>query len=181
MSVPIASVHRMHETPAELTELQTLLDASLSRSSGHLRSIVEGRTITAEQLTGVLTGMCTLALSTVTATGEPRVSGADGHFLHGKWLFGTSRTAAKARHLAARPAVSVAHMRGEDLGVFTHGHVKILNGDRPTDDWPEALAYFKGFYGDDAFDWNNDVVHYRLEPQWMTVYAPDLAKLSGEC
>ncbi len=179
MSVRVVSVLGMRETTAELAELQTLLDASLSRSSGHLRSIVEGRTITAEQLTGVLTGMCTLALSTVTATGEPRISGADGHFLHGKWLFGTSRTAAKARHLAARPAVSVAHMRGEDLGVFTHGHVEILNGDRPADDWPDVLAYMKGFYGEDMFDWDDDVVYYRLEPRWMTVFAPDLAKISG--
>lgn len=118
----------MRETPEELNELQVLLDASLSRSTAHLRSIINAeRTLTAEQLTQVLTGMCTLALSTVTAKGEPRISGADGHFLHGKWHFGTARGAAKARHLATRPAASVAHMRGEDLGVFTHGNVEILN------------------------------------------------------
>ncbi|WBC12317.1 pyridoxamine 5'-phosphate oxidase family protein [Micromonospora sp. WMMA1947] len=62
--------------------------------------------------------MCTLALSSVTAKGEPRISGVDGHFLRGKWYFGTAPDAAKARHLAARPAVSAAHMRGEDLGVL---------------------------------------------------------------
>src|SRR5689334_19402312 len=111
----------MRETSEELNALQSLLDASLSRSTAHLRSIIGERTLTAEQLTQVLTGMCTLALSTVTAQCEPRVSGVDGHFLHGKWYFGTARTAAKARNLAARPAASVAHMRGEDLGVFTHG------------------------------------------------------------
>ena len=77
----------MRETKEELEALQTLLDGSLSRSTAHLRSIInEERTLTAEQLTRVLTGMCTLALSTVTAKGEPRISGADGHFLHGKWL-----------------------------------------------------------------------------------------------
>ncbi|GGS76170.1 hypothetical protein GCM10010156_38670 [Planobispora rosea] len=172
----------MHETPEELGELQALLDSSLSRSTSHLRSIINReRTLTAEQLTRVLTGMCTLALSTVTAKGEPRISGADGHFLHGKWHFGTARDAAKARHLAARPAVSAAHMRGEDLGVFTHGTVEILNprdGD-PAADWPGLLAYFKGFYGDDAFDWDNDVVYYRLHPHWMTVYAPDGATLTA--
>jgi Pyridoxamine 5'-phosphate oxidase len=172
----------MRETPEELDELKALLDASLAGSTAHLRSIVTERTVTAEQLTQILTGMCTLALSTVTAKGEPRISGADGHFLHGKWHFGTARTAAKARHLAARPAASVAHMRGEDLGVFTHGTVEILN---PADgeaaaDWPELLAYFKDFYGDDAFDWDNDVVYYRLHPHWMTVYAPDVARLTAE-
>ncbi|WP_009476298.1 pyridoxamine 5'-phosphate oxidase family protein [Rhodococcus sp. JVH1] len=172
----------MRETREELDELQTLLDASLSRSTAHLRSIINtGSTLTAEQLTQVVTGMCTLALSTVTAKGEPRISGVDGHFLHGKWHFGTARGAAKARHLAARPAVSAAHLRGEDLGVFTHGTVEILNPEEgePAADWPDLLAYFKGFYGEDFFDWDNDVVYYRLHPQWMTVYAADIAKLTA--
>jgi hypothetical protein len=40
--------------------------------------------LTAAQLTQILTGICTLALSTVTTTGEPRISGVDGHFLRGK-------------------------------------------------------------------------------------------------
>lgn len=56
----------MRETPEELKELQALLDDSLSRSTTHLRSIINTeRTLTAEQLTQVITGMCTLALSTV--------------------------------------------------------------------------------------------------------------------
>jgi hypothetical protein len=172
----------MHETPEDLKELQALLDASLSRSTSHLRSIINtDSALNAEQLTGLLTGMCTLALSTVTAKGEPRISGVDGHFLHGKWYFGTARSAAKARHLAVRPAASVAHMRGEDLGVFTHGTVETLNPEdgEPAVDWPDLLAYFKDFYGDDAFDWDNDVVYYRLHPHWMTVYAPDVAKLTA--
>ena len=170
----------MRETPDELQELQALLDASLPRSTAHLRSIIEERTVTAAQLTRIVTGMCTLALSTVTAKCEPRISGADGHFVHGKWHFGTAPGAAKARHLAARPAASVAHMRGEDLGVFTHGRVEILNPAEgaPAADWPELLAYFKDHYGDDAFDWDNDVVYYRLRPHWMTIYAPDFAKLT---
>ncbi|MEU5868285.1 pyridoxamine 5'-phosphate oxidase family protein [Nonomuraea sp. NPDC047529] len=171
----------MRETPQELEELQALLDASLSRSTSHLRSIVTERTLDAEQLTRVLTGMCVLALSTVTAKGEPRISGADGHFLHGRWVFGTARGAAKARHLAARPVASVAHMRGEDLGVFTHGTVEILNPQdgEPAADWPDLLAYLKDFYGENAFDWDDDVVYFRLHPHWMTVYAPDLAKLTS--
>ncbi|WP_225755315.1 pyridoxamine 5'-phosphate oxidase family protein [Actinotalea sp. Marseille-Q4924] len=169
----------MHETTDELVELQALLDASLSRSTGHLRSIVASRTITAAQLTAVLTGMCTLALSTVTASGEPRISGADGHFWHGRWVFGTARSAAKAGHLAARPAASVAHLRGEDLGVFAHGRVEELNplGADPATDWAEVRTYLQELYGGDAFDWDTDVVYYRLQPHWMTVYAPDLEAL----
>ncbi|MEV5501446.1 pyridoxamine 5'-phosphate oxidase family protein [Nonomuraea fuscirosea] len=170
----------MHETPEELKELQALLDASLARSTPHLRSIIGGAsTLTAEQLTQVLTGMRTLALSTVTAKGEPRISGVDGHFLHGRWHFGTARDAAKARHLAARPAASAAYLLGEDLGVFTHGEAEILNprDGEPAADWPDLLAYFKDHYGQDAFDWEKDVVYFRLRPHWMTVYAPDFGKL----
>ncbi|PRX92249.1 pyridoxamine 5'-phosphate oxidase family protein [Allonocardiopsis opalescens] len=172
----------MRETRAELDELQALLDVSLSRSTRHLRSIInEQHTLTAARLTQVLTGMCTLALSTVTAKGEPRISGVDGHFLHGRWLFGTARDAAKARHIAARPAVSAAHMRGEELGVFTHGTVETLNpaNGAPAADWPELLGYLRDFYGHDDFDWDTEAVYFRLHPHWMTVYAPDPAKLAA--
>ncbi|MCZ4536670.1 pyridoxamine 5'-phosphate oxidase family protein [Gordonia terrae] len=166
----------MYETPDELHELQTLLDASLSRSTDHLRSIISSEnTVGAPQLVEILTGMRVLALSTVTAAGEPRISAVDGHFLHGKWIFGTARTAAKARHLTARPAASAAHIQGEELGVFTHGTVEILNpldGDR-ADDWPELVAHFQKIYGDDAFDWDVEVIYFRLHPHWMTVYAPN--------
>jgi hypothetical protein len=68
-------------------------------------------------------------------------------------------------------------MRGEDLGVFTHGAVEILNPSAA--DWPELLAYLKDLYGDNAFHWENEVVYYRLRPHWMTAYAPDVAKLIG--
>ena len=87
----------MYETDTEVDQLQTLLDTSLPRSTEHLRSIVTPgeRTLTAHQLTAVLTGMCTLSVATVTARGEPRISGLDGHFLHGRWVFTTSGTAAK--------------------------------------------------------------------------------------
>ncbi|MEV3984386.1 hypothetical protein [Nonomuraea sp. NPDC049758] len=80
----------MRETPEEFKELKELLEASLSRSTPHLRSIVTANPLTAEQITRI----------------------------------GTARSAAKARHLAARPAAGAAHMRGDDLGVFTHGTVE---------------------------------------------------------
>jgi hypothetical protein len=68
----------MRETSEELSELQRLLDSSLAGSSEHLQSIVTERTMSAEELTRTLTGMCVLTLATVTANGEPRVSGVTG-------------------------------------------------------------------------------------------------------
>jgi pyridoxamine 5'-phosphate oxidase-like protein len=171
---------RVYETESELRDLQTLLDASLARSTAHLRSIITPgeRSLTADQLVRVVTGMCVLVLSTVTAQGEPRVSAVDGHLLHGRWVFGTSRGAAKARHLRVRPAASVAHLRGEELGVFAHGVAETLNPvDGPVDPgWAEIHEYLRGVYGDTAFDWS-DVVFFRLRPSWMTVYASEPERL----
>ena len=170
----------MFETEAELAELQELLDASLSRSTEHLRSIITPgqRTLTARQLSDVCAGMCTLAISTVTAKGEPRVSAVDGHLLHGLWYFSTARGAAKARHLAARPPVSVAYLRGEEVGVFTHGHAQPLNppGGPDDPDWPAVLAYMTDYYGSSPLSWG-DVVYYRLLPTWMVAFASDPAAL----
>ena len=117
--------------------------------------------------------MCVLAVSTVTAKGEPRISAVDGHFLHGCWIFGTDRSAAKARHLQARPVVSAAHLRGEVLGVFTHGSVEVLNpAVGPADPhWGSILDHLTHHYGESPLNWGN-VVMYRLRPQWMAVYAP---------
>ncbi|MCE3553294.1 pyridoxamine 5'-phosphate oxidase family protein [Pseudonocardia sp. RS11V-5] len=172
----------MFETSDEISRLQELLDSSLNRSTGHLRAIIAPgeRTLTAEQLVRVATGMCTLALATVTRGGEPRISGVDGHLLHGRWVVGTDPSAAKARHLRARPGVSVAYMRGEEVGVFTHGHAVPLNPQEGPEDpaWPETLEYLKGHYGADAFVWT-DVIFYRIEPTWMVAYAPDPVSVAG--
>ncbi|MDF5759243.1 pyridoxamine 5'-phosphate oxidase family protein [Spongiactinospora sp. TRM90649] len=172
----------MRETPAQLAELQRLLDDSLSRSSNHLRSIIGAgeRALTAEQLTSVLTGMRTLAISTVTAGGEPRLSAGDGHFLNGRWVFGTSVTAAKARHLAARPAVSVALIEGEKLGVFTHGTAVNLNPEEGPEhpEWPDVYAYLRKYYG--AFMDRDDLVFYLVEPHWMVAWAADFDSLTED-
>ena len=124
------------ETPDELHSLQVLLDTSLADSSSHLRSIIRPgeSTLDAERVVRVCQGMCTLAIATVTRRGEPRISGADGHLLHGRWIVGTHRQAAKARHLAARPGISATFMRGEQLVIFTHGHAVPLNPEGTSSD-----------------------------------------------
>lgn len=170
----------MFETAAELDDLQRLLDTSLARSTSHLRSIVQPN-LTAAQLATVLSGMCVLSVATVTAGGEPRISALDGHFWHGTWIFGTERSAAKAKHLAVRPAVSVAHLRGEELGTFTHGRSELLNpaAGPAADEWPEILAHLTRHYGESPEGWG-DVVYFRVHPHWMVAYAPDAPKLLAE-
>lgn len=170
----------MYETESELDDLQALLDTSLAAASRHLRSIIRAgqSTATARQLVRLLTGMCTLSVATVTARCEPRISGADGHFLHGYWVFGTDRSAVKAGHLRARPAVSAAHLRGDDLGVFAHGRVEELNpaGGQADPEWQAILEHMTRHYGESPLSWG-DGVYYRLRPRWMTVFAHDVEKL----
>jgi hypothetical protein len=161
----------MYETSDELASLDELLTTSLRGAGEHLRSIVtEGeRTLDAAQTAAVLTGMRTLAVSTVTASGEPRVSGEDGHFLHARWVFTTSGTAVKARHLRARPAVSVAHIVGDDLGIFCHGRAEFLEPEHP--DFAAIEEHLVGHYGSSPRSWGPDIVYLRAQPHWMVSYA----------
>jgi hypothetical protein len=155
-----------YETADDLAELQALLDISMSNAGEHLRSIYEHTPpITAEELVELLPGMQVIDLATVTASGEPRVSPVDGHLFKGKWHFGSATNSVRARHLAARPAASAAHTRGEGLCVITHGHTELLDLRDPAS--AEFLAYLRGVYP--SFDdWNHlDSPYWVLQPTHM--------------
>lgn len=166
----------MLETPAEVDTLQRLLDCSRARASGHLRGIInDRRALSASDVVSLLTGMKVIALATVTARAEPRISAVDGHFLHGTWTWSTDGSAAKARHLEARPAVSVAHVDNEDLALFAHGQAERLSPSDPW--WDETLAHWTAHYGGSPLDWGEDIRLYRLAASWMVGYAFDRERL----
>ncbi len=165
----------MRETPEELRLLQTLLDASHAGATGHLRGIInDDRTLSAAEIAALLTGMRVVTLATVTARGEPRISALDGHFLHGRWTLGTDPAAAKARQVLARPAVSVAHVDGEELAVFTHGRADVLTPGHPDRD--EVIGHWMEHYGATAMPWD-DVLMFQVVPSWMVGYAFEREKL----
>ncbi|WP_349897602.1 pyridoxamine 5'-phosphate oxidase family protein [Parafrigoribacterium soli] len=159
----------MYETEGEIAALDALIDVSRAGGTNHLREIITGEHVMrAQDVVDSLTGMKVLSLATVTAKGEPRVSAVDGHFLHGSWTFGTDGGAAKARHLAARPAVSAAHIDGERLAVFCHGTAVRLT---PSDaDWAETIEHWTKHYGTDPTTWGDDIRMYRIEPSWLVGY-----------
>jgi hypothetical protein len=166
----------MYETDDELATLQALLDRSHSGSTDHLKAIIhDDRILTASDLVVLLTGMKVLSVATVTAAGEPRISALDGHFLHGTWSFSTSGTSAKARHLETRPAVSVAHIDGEEMAVFSHGHAHAMTPDHPRG--PETLEHWVRHYGSSPLGWGPDVRLYDYRPTWMVGYAFQRAEL----
>ncbi len=160
----------MRETAAEIESLQQLLDASHARSTAPLRSIIDGeRVLSARDLVALLTGMKVLSVATVTASGEPRISAVDGHFLHGTWSFSTAGDAAKARHQRARPQVSVAHVDNELLAVFSHGRVEELA--EADADYEETVGHWTAHYGSSPLTWGEDIRIYRYRPSWMVGYA----------
>jgi hypothetical protein len=166
----------MLETADEVASLQELLDASRTSATTHLRTIItDDRALTARDLVALLTGMRVLTVATVTAGGEPRISALDGHFLHATWTFSTDGSSAKARHMRARPAVSVAHVDGEELALFSHGRVEQMRAGDP--DWAETLEHWTAHYGESPLGWGDDVRLYRLRPHWMVGYAFDRAAL----
>lgn len=165
----------MLETKDEIDRLQDLLDTSHRGASDHLRGIInERRTLRATDVVALMTGMKVLTVATVTAGGEARISALDGHFLHGHWVFGTSRTSAKARHIARRPGVSAAHVDGEEVALFTHGRAFAM---AETDqDYDETLAHLTAHYGSSPLSWGDTAI-YRIESTWMVGYAFDRDRL----
>jgi len=169
----------MYETQAEVEALQRLLDASLAGGSAQLRDIVHGdRILTARDVVALLTGMKVITVATVTAKGEPRISALDGHFLHGTWTFTTDGSAAKAKHLEARPAVSAAHVDGETFALFMHGRAERLGSDDPGR--AELLDHWTRHYDSSPFDWGDDIRLYRVVPTWAVGYAADRTALLAD-
>jgi hypothetical protein len=162
----------VYEDSADITWLQQLLDRSLGRSSEHLHSIITpDRAVPAHDLAERLSGMRTLALSTVSAAGRPRISGVDGHLLRGRWIFTTSGSSVKAADLRSSPAVSAAYLEGDTFGVFTHGDAEFLTADHPDRGWIEE--HLTRHYGASPSTWGPDIVYVRINPRWMVGYDGD--------
>ena len=166
----------MRETAEELAELQALLDRSVAGGNEHLQAIMTPeRLLTAEQMVQLLGGMQVLVVATVTADGRPLTSCVDAHLLHGRWVFTTDAIATKARHLAARPAVSATHARGDTFGVFTHGVAERLTPEHP--DFAEVDEHLTAHYESSPSTWAPDIAYLRIQPRWMLAYAADPAAL----
>jgi Pyridoxamine 5'-phosphate oxidase len=159
----------MYEEPEDVKRLQQLLDESLAGASEHLHSIIRpDRSVSAADLAGRLTGMRTLALSTVSARCRPRISGVDGHFLRARWVFTTSGSSVKAADLRSRPAVSAAYLEGDTFGVFTHGDAEFIAPGHPDRVWIDE--HLTRHYGASPSSWGPDIGYVRINPSWMVGY-----------
>ena len=164
----------MYETPADLEQLQALLDASHGAAGVHLTSIFTAeRRLDARALARLLVGVQVLSLATVTAAGRPLVAPVDGLFYRGHFHFGSSPDSVRVRHLRVRPAVSAAHTRGEELAVIVHGDARLLD----LDDAEHAgfrdylLETYVPVYGPGWEDWSAGSPYARIEPRKMFTFS----------
>jgi nitroimidazol reductase NimA-like FMN-containing flavoprotein (pyridoxamine 5'-phosphate oxidase superfamily) len=112
----------MHESPAELERLQSLLDRSYAAGGAHLLAIhTPQRRLTAAQLAERLTGMRLLVLATATSDGRPIAGPVDGIFFRGAFYFGSAPESVRFSHIARRPHVSATHLPAEEWAVTVHG------------------------------------------------------------
>jgi hypothetical protein len=122
----------MHETADDLRDLQRLLDEIRSGAGGHLREVfADDLALTAEEAVALLDGIRIIAVSTVSAAGDPIVAPVDGILYRGSLHFGTSRGSVRARHLAARSTVSAAWIDGERFAIVVHGRAVRVDIDDP--------------------------------------------------
>ena len=107
----------MFETKAEIDALQALLDRSFAAAGPHLADIVTAeRRLSALQVAAYLQGVKHVSFATVTSRCEPMVAPLDGWFVHGQFIVSTGGSAVRVQHIRRNPAVSLAHVVGDDIG-----------------------------------------------------------------
>ncbi len=164
----------MHETADDLAALQELLDRSYDQAGPHLLRIISPeRRLNAEQVAARLTGMCLLALATVTADGRPIVGPVDGVFFRGSFHFGSAPDSVRFRHIGQRPHVSATHLPGEELAVTVHGRaVPVdLSSDADAELRQTFLDIYVPRYGPEWEKFlDSGVAHARIEADRMFTF-----------
>jgi hypothetical protein len=162
----------VHESPEDVAALQELLDRSYAGAGAHLLAIhTTERRLRAEQVAERLSGMCLLALATVTTDGRPVVGAVDGIFFRGAFHFGSSPDSVRFRHIRARPQVSAIHLPGEELAITVHG--RAVMADTASGALRQALLdIYTPRYGADWHEFlDSGPVYARIEAERLFAFA----------
>jgi Pyridoxamine 5'-phosphate oxidase len=167
----------VHESVADLAALQELIDRSYAAAGSHLLSIhTADRRLSAELVARRLSGMCLLALATVTADARPIVGPVDGVFYRGAFHFGSAFDSLRFRHIRARPQVSATHLPGEKLAVTVHGRaVPIdIHGDESAGFRETLLEVYVPRYGEEWVEFlDSGPLYARIDAERMFTFAMD--------
>lgn len=167
----------MYETEEQIAELQAVIDRTFERIGRHTAAIIRpGRRLNARQVVKYLEDMKHIVVGTVTSKGEPRVAPVDGHFLRGRFWFGTASGAFRIQHLQRNPAISACHLAGDDLGIVVHGRAALFGPRDP--EGGQMRAHYTKYYGSDPYTWpgQGETAWVRIDPVIMTAFAMNPSK-----
>ena len=158
----------MHETEADLVELQRVLDESFDRSGAHLRSaFAQGARPSAVHLVDSLPGIFEMHLAVVTADGAPLVAPIDGLFYRGHVWVGIPEASVRARLVRRDPRVSASYAAG-DVAFIVHGTLG-----PPTDEERAGFdAFARARYVEQMGDWFEAWLDERARTQGPGVSGP---------
>lgn len=164
----------MQETPEDLARLEALLTRSIEQAGPFLRGSFEmpAHSLSAQQLIGYLQGVQNIALATVTARGEPRVAPIGAIFYRGQFYIPTVAEAARTKHIARRPAVSLTHFADDGLAIIVHGEAAIVRQGDP--EFAPVEAIQRASRGTSVREWGEGV-YLRVDARVIYTYARDLA------
>jgi hypothetical protein len=125
--------------------------------------------LSAAQLATHLQGALTVALATVSASGEPRVAPIGALFVHATFYVPTVAQSARARHLERAPSVSLTYFEGVELAVILHGRAALIDATHP--DFADLDATQVACGNQSVHEWSGDGVYLEIEPATLYTYA----------
>jgi hypothetical protein len=165
----------VHESDDDLAALQKLIDSSYASAGSHLLSIhTPDRRLSADRLAARLSGMCLLALATVTTDARPLVGPVDGIFFRGAFHFGSAPNSLRFRHIRARPQVSATHLPGEEFAVTVHGRAVPIDiqGDESRGFRDTLLEVYVPRYGEQWVEFlDSGPLYARIEAERMFAFS----------
>ena len=158
----------MHETEADLVELQRVLDESFDRAGAHLRTaFAQERQPSAADLVRSLPGIFEMHLAVVTGDGAPLVAPIDGLFYRGHVWVGIPEPSVRARLLRRDPRLSASYANG-DTAFIVHGRLGTATAEEQEGFDGFARACYVAQYG----DWFDAYLDERLRTQGPGVTGP---------
>jgi general stress protein 26 len=169
----------VRHTEQDLAELQALIDRSVDSAGRFMRETFElpDHGLTARQLTGYFEDRIRpVAIATVTAKGEPRVSPVGAVFHRTKFHIPTAEYSMRVRHVRSRPAISLTHFEPNVIAVIVHGRAEIVSPGAAEFEELEIPEQERWWH---ALRANGQGVCLRIEPERMFAWAKDPGQFSG--
>jgi len=148
----------VHETPADLEELQRRLDGSVAAAGEHLRRIFDdAHRPSAADVCAALGGIVEVDLACVTRDGAPIVAPIDAIFFRGRLWVGIPSPAVRARLVRRDPRVSAAYNH-EGFALIVHGTLR--EPDHLGTGYRALMRdLYVAAYGPGWLDWYNGLDH----------------------